>query len=115
MLQELSDESKQMCLKATIAKKKVMVVDLNQINVNNVMIENCEGFVYFGQHYSLKEKELQRRIMIGWAAYLKKQACHLAEETCVHLLGAASCDIYMVQTWTLTKQAQNNLLPHKPK
>ena len=75
----------------------------------------CEGFVYFGQHYSLKEKELKRRIMVGWAAYLKKPACHLAEETCVHLLCAASYDIYMVQTWTLTKQAQNNLQPHKPK
>ena len=75
MLQELSDESRRMGLKMNIAKTKVMVVDNTPINVNNVLIENVPGYVYLGQHYSLKEKnqdkEIQRRIMAGWAAYAK--------------------------------------------
>ena len=58
-----------MGLKMNIAKKKVMVVYNTPINVNNVMIENVPGYVYFGQYYSLKEKnqdkEIQRRIMAG--------------------------------------------------
>ena len=36
-----------MVLKVNIAKSKVMVVDNTPINVNNVLIENVEGFVYF--------------------------------------------------------------------
>ena len=75
MLQQLSDESRQMGLKMSIAKKKMMVVDNTSVNVNNVLIEHVEGYVYLGQHYSLKEKnqdkEIQRRIMAGWAAYTK--------------------------------------------
>ena len=47
MLQELSDESRQMGLKMNITKTKV----------NNVRIENVPGYVYLGQHYSLKETE----------------------------------------------------------
>ena len=34
-----------------------------------------EGYVYLEQHYSLneknKDKEIQRRIMAGWAAYAR--------------------------------------------
>ena len=75
MLQELSDESRRMGLKMNISKTKVMVVDNTPINVNNVLIENVQGYVYLGQHYSLMEKnqdkEIQRRIMAGWAAYAK--------------------------------------------
>ena len=75
MLQELSDESRQMGLKMNTANTKVMVVDDTPINVNNVLIDNVQGYVYLGQHYSLKEKnqdkEIQRRIIGGWAAYAK--------------------------------------------
>ena len=75
MLQELSDGSRRMGLKMNIAKTKVMVVDNTPINVNNVLIENLEGYVYLGQRYSLKEnnqdKEIPRIIMAGWAAYAK--------------------------------------------
>ena len=64
-----------MGLKMNIAKTKVMVVDNTPINVNNVLIETVPGYVYLGQHDSLKEKnqdkEIQRRIMAGWAAYAK--------------------------------------------
>ena len=89
-----------MGLKMNIAKTKVMVVDNTPINVNNVLIENVPGYVYLGQHYSIKEKnQIQRRIMAGWAptpntGYLQKQPCHLPEETGVQLLCAASYDIW---------------------
>ena len=92
-----------MGLKMNIAKTKVMVVDNTPINVNNVLIENVPGYVYLGQHYSLKEnnqdKEMQRRIMAGCGirqtpGYLQKQPCHLPEETGVQLLCAASYDIW---------------------
>ena len=77
MLHELSDESRRMGLKMNITKTKVVVLDNTPINVNNVLIENVQGYVYLGQHYSLKEKnqdkEIQRRIMSGWAAYAKHQ------------------------------------------
>ena len=50
-----------------IAKPNVMAVNNTSINVNNVIIETVDGFVYLGQHYSLKEnhqvQEIQRRIM----------------------------------------------------
>ena len=118
MLQELSDESRRMGLKVYIAKTKVMVIDNTPVNVNNVLIENVEGYVYLGQRYSFKEmnqdNEIQRRIMgfgrLGGIrqtpGYLQKQPCHLPEETGVQLLCAAMPTvIYGVETWTLTKQA----------
>ena len=75
MLQELSDESRRISIEMNIAKTNVMVVDITSIHVNNVLIENVQGYVYLGQHYSLKEKnqdkEIQRRIMAGRAAYAK--------------------------------------------
>ena len=75
MLQELSDESRRMGLKMNIAKTKVIIVDNIALNMNNVVIEIGEGYVYLGQHYSIKEnnqdKDIQRIIMGGWAAYAK--------------------------------------------
>ena len=75
MLQELSHESRRMGLKMNIAKTNVIVVDNTTINVNNVLVEKIKGYVYLGQHYSFKEKnqdkDIQRRIMAGWAAYAK--------------------------------------------
>ena len=102
MLQELSDESRRMGLKMNITKTKVMVVDNTPINVNNVLIENVQGYVYLGQHYSLKEKnqdkEIHRRIMAGWAAYAKhrdifKSNLAICLKRTVQLLCAASYDI----------------------
>ena len=43
MLQELSDESRQMGLKMNITKTKVMVVDNTPINVNNVLIKMSQA------------------------------------------------------------------------
>ena len=56
-------------------KDNFMVADNTPINVNNVLIENVDGYVYLGQHYSLKEnnqdKEICRSIMAGCAADAK--------------------------------------------
>ena len=107
MLQELSDESRRMGFKMNITKTKVMVVDNTPINVNNVLIENVQGYVYLGQ-YTLQPqgKEPGQRDTtknhgrLGGIrqtpGHLQKQPCHLPEETGVQLLCAASYDI-MVQ------------------
>ena len=60
MLQELSDESRRMGLKMNIAKAKAMVIDNTPINVNNVVIENVEGYVYVGQRYNPNEKNQEK-------------------------------------------------------
>ena len=120
MLQELSDESRRMGLKMNIAKTKVMVIDNTPINVNNVLIENVQGYMYLGQHYSLKEKnqdkEIQRRIIAGWAAYAKHRDIFKSNVAiCLKKHVYNSCVLpvpamtYGAKTWTLTKQAQNKL------
>ena len=104
MLQELSDESRRMGLKMNIANKNVMVVDNTPINVNNVLLDNAQGYVCLGQHYRIKEnnqdKEIQRRIMAGWAAYAKHRdifKSNLAiclKRQVLQLLCAASYDVW---------------------
>ena len=95
-----------MGLKMNIAKTKVMVEDNTPIKVNNVRIENVQGYVYLGQHYSLKEKNqdkyIQRRIMAGWAAYAKHRDIFKS-----NLALCLKRQVY--NSWTLTKQAQNKL------
>ena len=85
-------------------------------NVNNVMIENVEGYVYVGQCYSLKEKnqdkEIQRRIMTGWVAYTKHPDIFKSNlAICLKRQVYNSCVLpattYGSEPWTLTKQAQN--------
>ena len=75
--------------------------------------------VYLGQHYSLKEinnqdKEIQRRIMAGWAAYAKYRDIFKSNlAICLKRQVYNSCVLpamtYDVETWPLTKQAQNKL------
>ena len=96
-----------------------MVVDNTPINMNNVLIENVQGYVYLGQHYSLNEKnqdkEIQRRIMAGWAAYAKHQDIFNLSNLAICLKRQVFnyCVLpamtYGSETWTLTKQAQNKL------
>ncbi len=118
MPQELSDENRRMGLKMNIAKTKVMVVDNTPINVNNVLIENVPGYVYLGQHYSLKEKnqvkKIQRRTMAGWAAYAKHRDIFKSNlAICLNIQVYNSCMLppmtYDAETWTLTKETQNKL------
>ena len=113
-----------MGLKMNIAKTKVMVVDNSPINLNNVLIENIQGYVYLGQHYSLREKnpdkEIQRRIMTGWAAYAKHRdifKSHLAicPKRQVYNSYVLPAMAYGAETWTLTKQHRTNVRPHRPK
>ena len=107
-----------MGLKTNITKTKVMVADNTPINVNNVLIENDQGYVYLGQHYSLKEKnqdkDIQRRIMAGWAAYAKHQDIFKSNHAiCLKIQVYNLCVLpamtYGAETWTLTKQAKNKL------
>ena len=118
MLQELYDKSRRMGLKMNITKTKVMLVDNTPINVNNVVIENVQGYVYLAQHYSLEEnnqdKEIQRRIRAGWAAYAKHRDIFRSNlAICLKRQVYHSCVlpamIYGAETWTLTKQAQKKL------
>ena len=73
--------------------------------------------MYLGQHYSLKEKnqdkELQRRIMAGWAAYAKHRDIFKSKlAICLKRQVYNSCVLpamtYGVETWTLTKLTQHN-------
>ena len=107
-----------MGLKMNIAKTKVMIVDNTPIKVNNVLIENVPGYVYLGQHYSLKEKnqdkEIQRRIMAGWAAYAKHRNIFKSNlAICLKRQVYNSCVLlamaYGAETWTLTKQAHTKM------
>ena len=107
-----------MGLKMNIAKTKVMVVDNTPIHVNNVLIYNFQAYVYLGQHYSLKEnnqdKEIQRRIMAGWAVYAKHRDLFKSNVAiCLKRQVYNSCSLpamtYGAEAWTLTKQAQNKL------
>ena len=113
MLQELSDEIWRMGLQMNIAKTKLMVVDNTPINVNNALIENVQGYVYLGQHYSLKEnnqdKEIQRRIMAGWAAYAKHRDIFKSNPDICLKMSVVLAMTYDAETWRLTKQAQNKL------
>ena len=107
-----------MGLKMNMAKTKMMVVDNTLINVNNVLIENVQGYVYLGQHYSLKEKnqdkEIQQRIVAGWAAYAKhREIFKSILAICLKRQVYNSCVLpamtYGAETWTLTKLALNKL------
>ena len=92
-----------------------MVVDNTPINVNNVLIENVQCYVYLGQQYCLKEKnqdkKIQRRIMAGWAAYPKhRYTFKINLSICLKKHVYNSCVLpavaYGVETSTLTTQAQ---------
>ena len=104
-----------------IANTKRMVVDNTvntPINVNNVLIENVQGYVYLGKHFSLKEnkqdKEIQRRILTGWVVHAKhwdifKSNLAICLKRHVYnacVLPAMTCG---AETWTLTNQSQNIL------
>ena len=100
MLQELSDESRQMGLKMNITKTNVMVVDNTPINVNNVLVENVPGYVDLGpQGKEPGQRDTTKNHgRLGGIrqtpGYLQKQPCHLPEETGIQLLFAASYDIW---------------------
>ena len=76
------------------------------------------GYVYLGQHYSLKEKnqykEIQRRIVAGWEAYAKhrdifKSKLVICLKRQVYNSSVLPAMTYGAETWALTYQAQNKL------
>ena len=89
------------------------------INVNNVLIENVERLAYLGQHYSLKEKkyqdkEIQRRILAGWVAYVKhrdifKSNLAISLKRQVYNSCVLPATTYGAEILTLTKHAQDKL------
>ena len=118
MLQELSDERRQMGLNMNIAKTKVMVVDNTPNKREQCADRKCPRLRVLGQLYSLKEnnqdKEIQRIIMAGWAAYAKHRDIFKSNlAICLNRHMYNSCVLpamtYGADTWTLTKQAQNKL------
>ena len=103
MLQELSDENRRMGLKMNIAKTNVTVVDNTHINVNNVLIENVQSYVYLGQLQPQGKEPGQRYTTknhgrLGGTCqtpgYPQKQPCHLPVETGVQLMCASRYDIW---------------------
>ena len=75
-------------------------------NVNNVLIENVQGYLYIGTTLQTRGKEPGQRDTaknhgrLGGIrqtpGHLKKQPCHLPEETGVQLMCAASYDIWCI-------------------
>ena len=70
-----------------------------------------QGYVYLGQH---QDKEIQRRIMAGWAVYDKhrdifKSNLAIYSKRQVYNSCVLPAMTYGAETWTLTKQAQNKL------
>ena len=53
---ELCDEGSQTALKMNIVNTMVMYADDILVYVNNVQMENVEGYVYMGQDYTIKER-----------------------------------------------------------
>lgn len=119
MLQELTDESKQKGLKINISKTKVMLKqDTHPIYVNGIEIENVEYYIYLGQRYSFTDKnhdkEIQRRIISGWAAYAKHRDIFKSNlAICLKRQVLNACVLpamtYGAETWSLTAQARSKL------
>ena len=92
-----------MGLNMNIAKTKVVVVDNTPINVNNVLIENVQGYVRELRTWEnttasrkrtrtkrYNEESRQDGRHTPTPGYLQKQPCHLPGETGVQLLCVAS-------------------------
>ena len=104
MLQELTDESRRMGLKMSIAKTKVMVVDNTGYKREQCADRKCPRLRVLGTTLQPQGKEPGQRDTtknhgrLGGIrqtpGYLQKQPCHLPEETGVQLLCAASYDIW---------------------
>ena len=61
MIQELAGECENQGLKMNKSKTKVMVENNTPIYDNNTQIENVDHFIYQGQSYSTREKDMTKR------------------------------------------------------
>ena len=100
-----------MGLKMNIAKTNVMVIDNTPINVNNVLIENVQGYACTSDNTTSSRKRTRTKnhgrlgSIRQTPGYLQKQPCHLPEETGVQPLCGACCGIW----------CRTNVRPHRPK
>ena len=88
------------------------------IKVNNNNIEAVEEYIYLGQRFSLldkgQEKEIQRRINAGWAAFANhkdifKSNMPLSLKRKVYNACVLPAITYGSETWTLTAALENKL------
>ena len=97
-------------------KTKAMMETDTPIYVNNTQIENIESYIYPGQRYTTKDKEIERRIVAGWTAFAKHRDIFKSNiGTCLKKQIFNSCVLpamtYGAETWAVTTHAKNK--PHK--
>ncbi len=107
-----------MGLTMNIAKTKVMVIIHHYYKREQCADRKCSRLRVLGTTLQPQgkeqDKEIQRRIMAGWAAYAKHRDIFKSNlAICLKRQVYKSCVLpamtYGAETWTLTKQAQNKL------
>ena len=121
MLQELSYESRRMGLKMNIAKRKVMVVYITPIHVNNYADRTFRRLPILGTTLQPQEKETGQRDTTknrgrlgGIAKYRDIFKSNLAICLKGHLC-AASYALWCIYLDTWPNKHRTNLRPHRPK
>jgi len=114
MLTELDEKSKEVGLKMNLKKTQVMYnehVNAVQITLNQVEIKNVTSYTYLGQLTSAtsdKEKEIKRRIALGWQAFgrassIFKSNMPIALKRRVYNQCIIPTMTYGAETWNLTQ------------
>ncbi|RVE46970.1 hypothetical protein evm_008354 [Chilo suppressalis] len=114
MVSSLAESSKRIGLRMNLDKTKVMfneLVDPGLVAVNGVPLEVIQEYVYLGQTLRLGrnnfEREANRRIQLGWAAFHKlRQVFSSPIPQCLKSKVFDQCVLpvmtYGAETWTLT-------------
>lgn len=118
---DLNRVSQQVGLKMNMDKLKVMAnsqVAPTSISIGNSILEVVENYVYLGQTVQLGrsnfEKEVTRRIQLGWAAFGKLRSVFTSEiPQCLKTKVFEQCVLpvmtYGAETWSLTLGLLNRL------
>ena len=120
MLNDLNKESLKVGLKMNKSKTKVMFnskVQSKEITVDGEDLEEVKEYIYLGQLLELTkdhEKEIKRRIAIGWKMYGKyRDIMRGPLPVCLKRKVYNQCIlpamIYGCETWKLTKVIENKL------
>lgn len=114
MVSSLAESSKHIGLRMNLDKTKIMfneLVDPRPVAVNGVPLEVVQEYVYLGQTLRLGrnnfERESNRRIQLGWAAFRKlRQVFSSPIPQCLKSKVFDQCVLpvmtYGAETWTLT-------------
>ncbi|XP_052737833.1 putative uncharacterized transposon-derived protein F52C9.6 isoform X1 [Bicyclus anynana] len=114
MLNDLSSVSQQVGLKMNMGKTKIMCnahVSLHPVIVENAALEIVDEYIYLGHMIQLGrsnfEKEVNRRIQLGWAAFGKLRDIFSSEiPQCLKTKVFEQCVLpvmtYGSETWSLT-------------